>query len=228
MRFLQFILFVFCFNITQSQVITDVKTGLRQKSENLVEEKVDVLDIKYTQTKKIKAVERNRQNTYVFGNEMCNYIKNPVKNKSGILESVSFYLMTRKPCDSSAQYAIKFYTYDNYKKSPRDLIYTKKLNVKLENRYSKLRVDLNSLQIPFPENGICIGIEYVKSDSQDLRGTGYLPGVVFLRSKEESETIFWIKDKKEDGDVWVRLIERNISRGENNDIIFNVVAKYEK
>lgn len=110
-----------------------------------------------------------------FGMEQAILIPNN-KNKLGKLEEVSFWVGKQEELFYNSRltwFRVKFYSYDQEKQQPKDLLSYENIIVKPEgNKKQHLKVDVSAYPIPFPKEGICVVIETVnpnpsgESDSQ--------------------------------------------------------------
>lgn len=136
---------------------------LSPRIEDLEEIIISVTKTKYSSVKVIGPKKTLKVRTSLpFGYEFCSLIKNNF-NKKGKIKSVILNLNKVKGYDYLASYNIKFYKYDNTNKVPSDEIYHKNLIIEPENKTYKLKIDVDSLSIPFPIEGICVGIEVVNT-----------------------------------------------------------------
>lgn len=117
--------------------------------------------------------------SFQFGTENCTYIENPY-HKKGRLRDMTIYLSEMKdhakPCkeckmDYLASFSIRFYEYDSIRKIPGKEIYKKLLIAKPKNKTYKMRIQLDSLDIIVPKNGICIGVEIVNTKYKNPKNT---------------------------------------------------------
>lgn len=136
---------------------------LSPKIEQLNEVKISNKKVSYSIVKTLGLVRKGKVRTGLpFGYEFCSVIKNPY-HKKGKLHKVILSLNEMEKPDYLATYNIKFYEYDSENNSPGEEIYFENLIVQPENKTYKLKINVDSLSIPFPENGICIGVEIVNS-----------------------------------------------------------------
>lgn len=134
----------------------------------------------FVQNKKInygwaKKINSKRENTqffgFQFGTENCTYIKNP-NRKSGKIKEVILDLKKQSEInkdnpkwklDYLTDYTIKFYEMDLQNNKPGVVIYNKEIIVDPKNITRVLTINIDSLNIPFPENGICVGVEMINT-----------------------------------------------------------------
>ncbi|MFK5983373.1 MAG: carboxypeptidase-like regulatory domain-containing protein [Flavobacteriaceae bacterium] len=136
---------------------------LSEKVEELEEVYISNKKIKYSEVKLVGLKKKLKvRTTLPFGYEFSNLIINPYKKK-GVIKTVILDLNKSKKYDYLATYNIKFYNYDPIKKQPGELIYYRNIIINPKNKTYKLKIDVESLKIDFPENGVCIGVEIVNS-----------------------------------------------------------------
>lgn len=120
--------------------------------------------IKYSGTKSFGDNKRGiRVKTSLpFGYEFANFIQNP-KRKKGVLKTVSIFISKGKEYDYLSSYNIKFYSFDEFTKQPGSPLYFENFIVEPLNKTYELEIDVSDLNIEFPENGICVGVEIVNT-----------------------------------------------------------------
>lgn len=99
---------------------------------------------------------------FPFGYEFCNFIKNP-SNKNGKINSIILSLNEKKEFDYLATYNIRFYEYDSINKMPGEELYFENLIVEPKNKTYKLKINIDTLKIKLPKQGICIGVEIINT-----------------------------------------------------------------
>ncbi len=164
--------------------------------------------VEYNGDKRLKS--KNENSEYVgfqFNTENCVYVKNPY-NKKGKIKSIILevsklkgYLENKKyKIDYLATFNLKFYKYDIQKNKPGKEIYSKNLIIEPENKNYKLTIDVDSLQIPFPENGVCVGVEIINTKYKNPKTTfAYISPVMnFYKNTEFSPTNSWIRYRNEE------------------------------
>ena len=62
-----------------------------------------------------------------------------------------------------SDFNIKFYEYDSITHLPKAEIYSKNIIVSPKNKSYKMQINLDSLNIKIPKNGICIGLEIINT-----------------------------------------------------------------
>lgn len=152
---------------------TYLKTGVNNviklaQKQNIIDEIVIVgVKKKYTGIKKIKTPKVIKiRSGLPFGSEFCTLIKNQF-NKPGKMQSISLSLNKMEDLDYLATYKVKFYEYDSINKRPGESIYDKNLIIEPENKTYHLKIKLDSLNIDFPKNGICVGIEIINKKYEE-------------------------------------------------------------
>lgn len=134
---------------------------LSQKLNQLDEIVINKTKVKYTSVKKIRLPKKAKVSTGLpFGNEICGYIKNP-DYRNGLVKTVILDLQKNKKADYIATYNIRFYEYDKLLNRPGKELYTKNVIVHPENRTYVLKIPVDTLAIPFPSKGICVGVEII-------------------------------------------------------------------
>jgi len=148
-------------NISELKSDTNVIVRLTQKANELEEIVLDYKKVRYSGTKTLGLPKKAKVSTGLpFGNEICGYVKNTYHTK-GLLKNVWLDIQKESKADYIAAYNIKFYEYDDNLKKPGKALYNKNLVVIPENKTYKFKVPVDSLDIIFPERGICIGVEII-------------------------------------------------------------------
>lgn len=212
---------------------------LKPKIEELEEVIINTKKIKYSWDKPINSERKATQYFgFQFGTENCRFIKNPYKKK-GVLKSVTLNLKkirdhTRqcRQCevDYIASFCIKFYNYDTINNLPGSEIYNKNLIINPENKNYNLNINIDSLKIPFPINGLCIGVETVNTKYIKPRKTFALiaPFIKFTKANETKTSSSWVRYRDEDW-IFKPLINRD-KKGkkiQNNNLIIDLTVKLE-
>jgi hypothetical protein len=178
--------------------------------------KIEELDAVIISNKKsnyssIKSILSEREKTlyyaFQFGSENVTFIKNEFRKKGKIqtvlldLKRVSDYKEPCKKCkvEYIVSLNIKFYEYDKRNKIPGKEIYNKNIIVELQNKTYKLKVDVDSLNIKFPEDGVCVGVETVNSKYERINHRFGLtaPSILFTNTKSREEVISWSRYRNE-------------------------------
>ena len=164
---------------------------------------------KYSGTKEIKSKNNDYQNfSFQFGTENCRFIINPY-NQAGKIKSVTLDLTKvkdgAKPCklckvDYVPSYSLKFYKYDKKQGKPGQEIYKKSIVIHPENKTYKLKIDLDSLQIYLPKDGICVGIETINTKYENPKKVFAItaPSMKFVENRKISPVTSWIRYRGEE------------------------------
>jgi hypothetical protein len=164
-----------------------IVVSLQEQPHELDEVVIDFSTLKYTGIKNLGLPKKAKvQMGLSFGTEFCALIKNPY-HKGGKLQAVSLALKKNSDFDYLATYNIRFYEYDEAAQEPGRELYGKNLIVQPENRSYVLKVNVDSLGIVFPRNGICIGVEIINTKYQvPLKTMAYMaPYILFTHTPME-------------------------------------------
>ncbi|MFC5194566.1 carboxypeptidase-like regulatory domain-containing protein [Bizionia hallyeonensis] len=126
----------------------------------------------------------------LIGYETGVFIENPF-NKEGKLKTIRIKLMKRDEVDFIASLNIKFYRYDVINKKPGTELYSKNVVVKPKNRNYTLKINVEDFNIFLPEEGMCIGVEFIDPNNQSKKYDRIGPMYRFKFSNEEELT--WSK-----------------------------------
>ena len=154
-----------------SKILTGIDFKNPSKLEVLLKPKIVSLDevliastkIKYNN--KIILGERKEGNisvTSLIGYETALFIDNPKKIK-GQLNRIYIDLKNRRDAEYIATFNIKFYNLDTVTNKPGKELYSKNFYVKPKNKNYRLWVNVTDLKMPFPENGMYVGVEMVNT-----------------------------------------------------------------
>ncbi|WP_417366627.1 hypothetical protein [Flavobacterium beibuense] len=198
--------------VTQKDTIVNLIPQPNFLSEIVLEKTVN-----YTHSKKIKS--ENRPDQYFgfqFGTENCTYIPNKEKKRGKVTEITLYHKKLRsmnfvdstlgrdkncKGCkvDYLASYKICFYEYDSSFKKPGAIIYDKEIIVYPKNTSGKFTINLDSLSVPFPANGICVGVEIINTKYNEPKSTFAFigPTLGFYEYKENGLPKSWIRHRNE-------------------------------
>jgi len=211
-----------------NEIIGDsITVLLNEDIERLNEVVVTSKKVKYSNTRALGLNKRLKVRTSLpFGDEFSNLIRNPF-NKKGKLQTVILSLNKAKEYDYLSSYNIKFYEYDEKTKEPASLLYFENLIITPENKTYKLKINVQDLDIPFPKNGICIGVEIVNTQYKEpIKSMAYMaPKINFTHTKEK-EILTWSRFRNKN---W--KIDTRRSRARKNEFIngeINVEVKIEK
>jgi len=162
------------------------KILLKKRVERLDEVILTTQIIEYSD--KLRIGEKRNKNigvTSLIGYETAIFIDNP-KNTNGKLKRVYINLKKRKNADLLATFNLKFYKFDSTHNKPGKLLYNKNLFVKPKNKKYRLWIDIEELEIIFPKNGICIGVEFVNTHGEVHRYTKFGPMFRYTFSKNDN------------------------------------------
>ncbi len=141
----------------------ELHIALVQKALVLNEVVIDYKKKKYSGTKHLGLSRKYKvQKSIPFGTEFCSYIEN-TEYKEGKVKAVYLDLKKEKEFDYQASYNIRFYEYDKLEKKPGKELYGQNLIVFPDNKTYELKIDVDSLNIIFPRNGICVGVEVINT-----------------------------------------------------------------
>jgi hypothetical protein len=195
------------------------------KKENVIDEIVIVnVKKKYTGTKKIITPQVSVIKTGLpFGYEFSTLIKNKF-NKPGKIQSITLSLRKRKNLDYLATYKVKFYEYDSINKRPGESIYDKNLIIEPENKTYHLKIKLDTLNIDFPKNGICVGIEIINKKHEEKINSMSKIGPYISFTHTKSEILTWDRyfDKK-----WFVYTRKSDVRNDFKNGMINAEVKIE-
>lgn len=166
---------------------------------------------------------------FQFGTENVSYISNPDKNLGKLnalilsLKKVKDHPKFCKKCkvDYITAYSIKFYKYDSKNEKPGEEIYFNELIVKPENKTYKYKIKVDSLNIDFPKEGICIGVETYNDKYRKPKTAGAFtaPSLNFTEYSIENETKSWIRYRNEDWTFKTNSFQSNQGKKRNGLII---------
>jgi hypothetical protein len=194
--------------------------------------------IEYSWDKILKSKNENSEHVgFQFNTENCVYIKNPY-NKKGKIKSISFevsklkgYLDNKKyKIDYLATFNMKFYSYDNQRQKPGKEIYSKNLIIETENKTYNLTIDIDSLQIPFPENGVCIGVEIINTKYKNPKTTfAYIgPIMNFYKNTELSPANSWIRYRNDEKNDFMTPVFQDLKGKKYYTPIIDLIINIEK
>ena len=136
---------------------------LKPKIENLDEVLILNKKVKYTDKETLgEKKEGNISVTSLIGYETAIFIDNP-KNIKARLNRIYVDLKKRSDAKYVATFNIKFYELDTIVNKPAKELYNENYYVKPKNKKYRLWINVKDLEIPFPKNGIFIGIEMVNT-----------------------------------------------------------------
>lgn len=122
-----------------------------------------------------------------IGYEMAFYVENP-KAKIGRIKSVKLYVRKNRNADFVAKYRINVYSYDNETGKPGDNLLTQNVVIAPKNKTYQYVINLEKFKVPFPENGVCIGIELVDENNTSKKWDKIGPGLRFTHGEAKQLT----------------------------------------
>ncbi len=132
--------------------------------------------------------EGNISVTSLIGYETAIYIENP-RRKKALLNKIYIDLKKRKDAQYIATLNIKFYEVDTISKKPTRELHNENYYVKPKNKKYRLWINVKDLRIPFPKNGIYIGVEMVNTHGKVEKYSYFGPMFRYtLNNNEESKT----------------------------------------
>lgn len=213
---------------------------LNPKIEILNEIEILRKKIKYGWLKSIISEHQKTQYLgFQFGTENCRFIENKYK-KSGKISNVSIFLKKvkdyKKPCklckvDYVTSYNIKFYKYDSINNKPEDEIFDRNIIIEPENRTYKLKINLDSLEIPFPKKGLCLGIETINTKyAQPKRAGAYTaPSIKFTDVLNQTNFKSWIRYRSEGWEFKpLGTKDKKGNKATKNMLVVDIEVKIEK
>lgn len=182
----------------ESKTLTFIDFKNLTKLEVLLNPKIESLDEVLISSKKIKYNDRvilgekkegNISVTSLVGYETALFIDNPRKIK-GQLNRIYIDLKKRKDAEYIATFNIKFYELDTLGNKPGKELHNENFYVKPKNKKYRLWVNVKDLKIPFPENGIYIGIEMVNTYGK-IKKYSYFGPMYRYAQNENDKSLTW-------------------------------------
>ncbi|EOG6903471.1 carboxypeptidase-like regulatory domain-containing protein [Flavobacterium psychrophilum] len=190
-----------------------------------------------------QSIQSKRENTrffgFQFGTENCTYIKNSEHKKGKItavildLKKITQYNKDNPKwkLDYISDYNIKFYEIDLQNNRPGAEIYNKDIIVNPENKTRNFKINTDSLNIPFPESGVCVGVEMIntryKNPKEVFATIG--PRINFTENRDANPVMAWSRfryDKEWKFEPVARIQDRKGRR--YNMMIVDLIIKPEK
>ncbi|GEJ39458.1 hypothetical protein FPKKA176_contig00145-0001 [Flavobacterium psychrophilum] len=190
-----------------------------------------------------QSIQSKRENTrffgFQFGTENCTYIKNSEHKKGKItavildLKKITQYNKDNPKwkLDYISDYNIKFYEIDLQNNRPGAEIYNKDIIVNPENKTRNFKINIDSLNIPFPESGVCVGVEMIntryKNPKEVFATIG--PRINFTENRDANPVMAWSRfryDKEWKFEPVARIQDRKGRR--YNMMIVDLIIKPEK
>ncbi|WP_258012198.1 carboxypeptidase-like regulatory domain-containing protein [Flavobacterium psychrophilum] len=190
-----------------------------------------------------QSIQSKRENTrffgFQFGTENCTYIKNSEHKKGKItavildLKKITQYNKDNPKwkLDYISDYNIKFYEIDLQNNRPGAEIYNKDIIVNPENKTRNFKINIDSLNIPFPESGVCVGVEMIntryKNPKEVFATIG--PRINFTENRDTNPVMAWSRfryDEEWKFEPVARIQDRKGRR--YNMMIVDLIIKPEK
>lgn len=192
------------------------------KTEQLEEIVISNEKIDYSWAKTITSRRKPKKGfSFQFGTENVKLIQNPYFKKGKIKKvilSLNKMAKNRKSpkweIDYLTAYSIKFYSFDKKKQKPGKEIYYKNIIVEPENKTYNFIIDVDSLNIAFPVDGVCVGVEYVNTryvNPKKVFAT-IAPGMNFYEEKEMKPILSWIRYRGESREFKSLVYKEGIER----------------
>lgn len=124
----------------------------------------------------------------LIGHETACLVENP-KNEMGRIKSIKLYIRKNKAADFIAKFRITLYAFDKKARHPGESLLTEDLIISPKNRTYQYVVEVEDKKIPFPEDGVCVGIELVDENNSAKKGAKIGPGFRFTYG--ESQSLTW-------------------------------------
>ncbi|OYU83613.1 MAG: hypothetical protein CFE24_10525 [Flavobacterium sp. BFFFF2] len=134
-----------------------------------------------------KRKEGNLSHFSLVGFESACLIENPRK-ELGRLKSLKLYVRKNAAADFIAKFRIKFYSYDAVNNKPGENLLKEDLIITPKNKTYQLVIDVENKQIPFPEDGVCVGVELVDENNFSKKGDKIGPGLRFTYGEKDNLT----------------------------------------
>lgn len=201
----------------------DLEIDLKKYTENIEYKstfklipKVQVLDeitisnekIDYSWAKTITSKRKPRAGfSFQFGFENVTLVQNPYFNNGKIKKVIlSLKKATEDPkqpkwkIDYITAYNIKFYKYDARSQKPGEELYNKNIIVEPGNKTQDFVIDVDSLNILFPKEGVCVGVEYVNIKYVNPKSSfaTIAPTMNFYEEEKLKPIVSWSRYRGED------------------------------
>ncbi len=197
----------------------------------------------YGSAKNIKAKKNNEIEEYFgfqFGTEHVNYIENE-NHMAGKITSISLSLKKVGEHDSNikewkrdyiSDFKISFYEYDRFNNKPRKQINEELIIVSPGNKTQTFSIDLESYNIDFPLDGICIGVEVYNSSYTNPKTTFAIigPTIKFIEKTNFKNVQSWIRyNKPEIKDEFKKVeIDKKKKNWFYESMAIDIKVKFEK
>lgn len=199
-------------------VLSQFKNQINVKLDIRLSEKITELDEVVIDFKKKKYNKKhtigedkvgNAGVSSLIGYETCVLINNPL-DKKGKLKNIYIKFRKRNNAVFTASLNIKFYSYDSNNDKPGYELYTKNLVVKPKNKTYTLNINVEDMDIYIPEEGMCIGIEFIDPNNDSKKYDVIGPMYRFTYATEENLT--WSKYR---GKEWEKGIVKFDFKNDN-------------
>lgn len=211
---------------------------LKSKSNKLEEIVISNNVLNYGVDKTIKSPRGKTQTFgFQFGTENCTFVANPYKKKGKVKTIVLDIQKTpefnkRIPKwrrDYFAAFSVKFYRFDRQNNKPGEELYNKVIIVEPENKTYKLAINVDSLNIPFPENGLCVGVEIINTKYTNPKKVFAViaPAINFTENRAFHPVMGWIRYRNEDWEFRTPLSQDRKGK-KYNMMIVDAAVKFEK
>lgn len=165
---------------------TKIEVLLKPKAEHLDEVIISSKKIEYRQ--KVILGDKRDGNigvTSLIGYETAIFIDNP-KDTRGKLKRVYIDLKKRKNANYVATFNIKFYELDSINNKPGKLLHNNNLYIVPKNRKYRLWIDVMDIGVPFPKNGIFVGVEMVNTYGKVKKYSNFGPMFRYTIHKDKN------------------------------------------
>jgi hypothetical protein len=126
----------------------------------------------------------NVNSFYLIGQEVAYLVKNE-QQELGKIKSVKIYFRNNKNATFTAKYRIKIYSYNKAKNIPDENLLKEDIIISPKNKTYQYVLDLKDKQIPFLEEGVCIGVELIDENNTSKNGDKIGPGLRLTYGEEE-------------------------------------------
>ena len=156
-----------------------------------------------------------------IGHETAFHIENP-KREIGRIKSVRLYLRKNKAADFIAKFRIRVYNFDKITNKPGSNLLIEDVIIAPKNKTYQYVVNLEKFKIPFPDNGVCIGIELIDENNVSKKMDKIGPGFRFTNGNMKQRTFFNYRNRG-----WFKGNTRSAKKntGSNLMISLNVLLR---
>lgn len=221
----------FTFNKSYEKVFEMV-----QKAQQLEEIVISNETIDYGWAKSINSKRKpNAGFSFQFGTENVRLVQNPYF-KNGKVNKVILSLDKLKKnkdnpdwkMDYITAYNIKFYKYDARNQKPGEELYNENIVVQPENKTYDFVIDVDSLNIPFPKDGVCVGIEYLNTRylNPKMNSATVGPFMNFYQEEKLKPVLAWTRYRGIDWE-FKSLISNFKNRRYQNVLVVDLIVNTE-